>query len=115
MDDNEFDNTLKKLNEQVGKFTGNNPVKNMYHSEKNSPINFDVKSPYLRYGLIPVVILCILGMMKPGVVVDEVNVDGIISRKINMKKLLVATGILSIMIFFAIFLVKKRSNNKIDL
>ena len=114
MDDNEFDNVLKKLNDQVGKFTTNTASKNAHQTENNSPFNFNLKSPYLRYGLIPIVILCILGMMKPKIVTDDVVVDGIINSKINMKKLLVSTGVLSIMILFAIFLIKKRNGDKLN-
>lgn len=101
MDNNEFDSTLNKLIDQVSQFT---TIDRKYKEGNNllSKINF--KSPILYYGVIPIGIFILLLLWKPNFITDEVSINGNIpERKLNFKKILIATVVLTSIICIIIF------------
>jgi hypothetical protein len=113
MDDN-FDKTVKLLTEKVNNFTG---VKNTDFTSSGienktskksllrilKKINF--KSPIIYYIGVPIVIIISLLIFKPKIIVTEDETDNNI-KKLHIKKLLITTVILSLLIFLGFYIKK---------
>ena len=109
MEETEFDETLKKLGEQVSQFS--TPANNLIpKSGMNFISTFNIKSPIVYYGAIPIVIAVILCVMKPGFIMNDVDEDGNTSKKFNYKRLMVSvisfTMIVAILIFIYFYKMK---------
>lgn len=102
MDNNEFDSTLKKLIDQVSQFT---KIDRKYKEGGNNLLSkINVNSPILYYGVIPIGVFILLLCWKPNFITDEVSINGNIpERKLNFKKILIATVILTSIICIIIF------------
>lgn len=113
MKDRDFDDTLKKLSEQVSQFTSSNMVKTSFdNSGMLSKIN--IKSPFVYYVGIPLLIAIILFFWKPKFVMEEVSINGNIShKKLNFKNLLITTVIITVIISIIIFVYFYQNNKKI--
>jgi hypothetical protein len=105
MEDSEFEETLQKLSDQVNKFTSTTTVSNYGNTSGRgfmSKINFN--SPLVYYVSIPLGIMIVLFLWKPRFITDEVNGDGEIPKqKLVVKKLLIATVILTTVVCIIIF------------
>ena len=106
MDDSdcELDAKIKMLNEKVSEITSTN-LKNSGLNKQSSFLTLNViKSPFIYYGVIPLVILLIFFFLKPGFIMQNVTIDGKITEKrLNYKKLIIATIIVTSIIFISFF------------
>jgi len=93
MNDADFDNILKKLDDRVDQFAKNMniPAENSEISSKFMHINF--KSKYMIY-------------IAPPFITKETSTSGTVSadRKISFKKLIVATILINIVIVFVYYI-----------
>ena len=97
MDTDNIESTLSTLKDKVSEFTSKNNLINSFSKQSGiiSKINF--KSSIIFYGIIPVVIILILFFWKPNFIMQEIITDDDIPQyKINIKKLLILTLILSV-------------------
>lgn len=100
MDDTiNYDETLKRLSDQVSQFSSTT----ISSSSKTSIIP-SIKSPFVYYSIVPFVILILLWYLKPSVITDEVSIDGDFpTRILSYKKLFVSTIIITLIVFVAYF------------
>lgn len=106
MDDSdcELDAKIKMLNEKVSEITSTN-LKSGGLNKQSAFLTLNViKSPFVYYGSIPLVILLIFFFWKPGFIMQNVSIDGKLQEKrLNYKKLIIATIIVSSIIFITFF------------
>ena len=98
--DDSFDQTLKQLKDKVSKFASEN------HSSHSGvkKIKFNTKA-ILVYTTPIVLVTCVLFFTKPFFVTKEVeDSDGVVSLRINFRKLLISIIVLTAMIDGLIFL-----------
>lgn len=96
----DIDTTLKRLNDQVDQITQSNNSTKL----TNSKFMFNFKSPFMFYIAVPVIILIILVLSKPGFIMSEVIIDEKIPENIvNYKKLFISVIILSLIVGIAYF------------
>ena len=100
MDDGRnIEDTIKDLNGRVSQFADSGDVAG---PGILSSIRF---SPYMYYGLIPVAIMAILFLFKPGFVMETDSVDGKYPEpRVGFRKFLLATMVLSVMAGLGIFM-----------
>lgn len=92
-----FDETLKKMSDQVSKFT-EQPV-----ATKSSGILFDFNSP-IMYLTIPVGVAILLFFWKPYFVTEEVSEDGKLPiKKATFKKVMIASLVITAILVVAYF------------
>jgi len=105
MNDTDFDNTIKKLQEQVSQFSGGDTEFEIPKNTILSKINF--KTNLVYFGLIPLFIMIILYILKPYFVMTETIIDEtsslIIPKKLSFKKLFLSTVICTCIISIIIF------------
>jgi len=106
MNDADFDNILKKLDDRVDQFAKNMniPAENSEISSKFMHINF--KSKYMIYIAPPIITIILLLLWKPNFITKETSTSGTVSadRKISFKKLIVATILINIVIVFVYYI-----------
>lgn len=84
MEDDNFDETLKKLGDQVSKFTGK--------SSGGGGKSFGLKGKAMLYLAVPVGLFVVLCVLKPSFVTEDMTKeDGNVVKKLNLKKVLLAT------------------------
>lgn len=117
----DFDSTLKKLNDQVSQFTKtklSQQKNNNFSSFQGSMLNkfafapkINFSSPVIRYAAVPVAIFVVLLIIKPGFIKEEVIDDsGMTEEKIQIKKLLIATVVITSILGFLLLLNSYRTN-----
>jgi hypothetical protein len=111
MDDSdcELDAKIKMLNQKVSEITSTN-LKNSGLNKQSAFLTLNViKSPFVYYAVIPVVILLIFLFWKPSFIMQNDSIDGKLTEKrLNYKKLIIATIILSTIIVSTIIFINKR-------
>jgi hypothetical protein len=114
MDTNtDFNQTLKKLSEQINQLSYTNNIKENTTSNKGYVLTIpNLSSPQFYYGIIPLSILCILYKWRPDfITITEVNDDGIHVKKLSYSKLigwsLSFTALVAIAIFSYYYKQKK--------
>lgn len=109
MENSDFDDTLKKLSEKVSELTVNNTVKNKPKMESKFLSNVNVKSS-LYYGCIPIIIMIIFLIWKPGFVMEEISIDGNLPEKrLSLKKVLFGVFIFTVIISVIIYVKNQKS------
>jgi len=108
MEDNEFEETLKMLSYKVDQFNSSNKVKNKNKSNSVKSLlpNIFVKSSYIYFGIIPLIIGLILFFWKPNFVMKEKVAEEEISakKKLSFNKLIVTTAIFTTVFIFSIYI-----------
>lgn len=111
MDDSdcELDAKIKILNEKVSEITSTN-LKNSGLNKQSAFLTLNViKSPFVYYGVIPIMILFIFFFWKPNFIMQNDSIDGKLTEKrLNYKKLIIATIIVSTIIVSTIIFIDKR-------
>lgn len=113
-ENNEFDSALKKLSEQVSQFAKTNvPTQSGGGGGMSSFLpKINIKSPLIYYAIIPLAIVIVLFFWKPKFVTEEVSVEGELpTRKLSIKRLLLATVIMTVVIAVLIFACSYRKKN----
>lgn len=92
-----FDETLKKLSDQVSQFT-EQPV-----ATKSSGISFSFNSP-IMYLTIPIGVAILLFFWKPDFITEEVSEDGKFpTKKTSFKKVIIASLVITTILVVAYF------------
>ena len=103
MSETEFDNTLKQLSDKVDNLS----YENDKQTTKSSFFSFDInfKSPIFYYSIVPIILLILLIIFRPDFIKKEVKVNGnIYEKKVVYKKLFIAVIVLSVVVYFSIFI-----------
>lgn len=125
MDDTEFDNTLKKISEQITQINKSNNIKITPNTESLSlqSINntsgltnlrkFNLQNPLVFYGIGPAILLVLFAVWKPYFVMCDVSTDGDLNRelpekRISYKKLFMAVILFSAVLYILLHLGKRR-------
>lgn len=108
IDDSKFENTLKKLSDQVKQMAYPTVPVPMSIEKSQFKFNFMSKTKinsYMIYGIIPLIILIILFFWSPKFIMKEVSIEGKLPEsKLSIKKLLIYTVIFSSLILSSIFI-----------
>ena len=114
MDDSDFelDSKIKTLHEKVSEITSTN-LKSGSLNKQSAFLTVNViKSPFVYYGAIPLVILLIFFFWKPSFIMEDVSIDGKLPEKsLSYKKLIIATIITTAIIFIAFFVYSYKNKN----
>jgi Na+/H+ antiporter NhaC len=95
-----YDDTINKLNDKVNKFTSTD----INISDTKQSILKILKYPFIYYTVIPFIILIVLWFLKPSIIIEEINInEDSVKKKINYKKLLLMTIIITLIIFLVYF------------
>lgn len=96
MENVDFSSTLVKLRDQVRQFTTTTTKTNIIENDNSYMSKFNIKSPFVYYGSIPITILIILLLSKPNFIKEEVIIEGSLPEtKMSIKRLLLATIIIT--------------------
>jgi len=106
INDNKFENTLKKLSEQVKQM--GYPTVPVSIEKSRIKLNFMSKTKinsYIIYGIIPLIILIILFFWSPKFIMKEISIEGKLPEsRLSIKKLLIYTIVFSCLILISIFI-----------
>lgn len=107
MDDSDFelDSKIKMLHEKVSEITKTN-VKSGNVNNQSAFLTINViKSPVVYYGIIPICILLLFLFLKPSFIMENISIDGKLpEKKLSYKKLIIATIILTAIIYIVVFI-----------
>ena len=98
---NDITTTLSHLKSKVSEFAVKDNFSNF---PKNNNILEKLKSPFVLYGIFPIITLFILILIKPKFITQKIEIEGELPRyKISLTKLIVTVIIILVISYLLLF------------